>query len=265
MSEGVVVAELDGRPVAAGELQALALTNYGHFTTMLVEDGRVRGLGLHLARLERDCATVFGVRPDPGRVRELVRRQAPARGAVVVRVTLFDPGMDLGSVGGPADPRVLVTARPAGSGAPGAVRVRTAGYRRDLPEVKSVALFGVLRQRRLAQQAGFDDALFVDAEGGLTEGTTWNVGFLRDGEVVWPQGEYLTGTAMTLLRGACGGEFARVGRELAGVDAVFATNATTGVRAVAAVDGREFDVREAEAAGLARLRAAYLEVPGDPL
>ncbi|MFD8480008.1 aminotransferase class IV [Kitasatospora sp. NPDC059673] len=259
------MAELDGRPVAVGELQGLALTNYGHFTTMLVEDGRVRGLGLHLGRLERDCEVVFGVRPDRERVRELARRQAPARGAVVLRVTLFDPAMDLGSVGGTASPRVLVTARPAGSGVPGPVRVRTVPYRRDLPQVKSVALFGVLRQRRLAQQAGFDDALFVDAAGALTEGATWNVGFLRGGEVVWPQGEYLTGTAMTLLREACGGEFSRVGKELAGVDAVFATNATTGVRVVSAVDGREFDVREAEAAGLARLRAAYLELPGDPL
>ncbi|MFI9788193.1 aminotransferase class IV [Kitasatospora sp. NPDC051984] len=255
-------AELDGRPVTVGELQVLALTNYGHFTTMLVEDGRVRGLGLHLARLERDCAAVFGVRPDREWVRELARRQAPARGAVVVRVTLFDPAIDLGSVGGPAHPRVLVTARSAGSGVPGATRVRTVRYRRDLPEVKSVALFGALRQRRLAQQAGFDDALFVDEAGGLTEGATWNVGFLRGGEVVWPQGEYLAGTAMALLRQECGGSEERVGRELAGVDAVFATNATTGVRAVAAVDGREFDV---EAAGLARLRAAYLEVPGDPL
>ncbi|MFJ5925776.1 aminotransferase class IV [Kitasatospora sp. NPDC092948] len=262
-------AELDGRPVVAAELQALALTNYGHFTTMVVEDGRVRGLGLHLARLERDCLAVFGVRPDAGRVRELVRRQVPARGAVVVRVTLFDPAIDLGSVGGPASPRVLVTVRPAGSGVPGALRVRTVAYRRDLPEVKSVALFGVLRQRRLAQRAGFDDALFVDGEGGVTEGATWNVGFLRGGEVVWPQGEYLKGTAMTLLQEVCGGGEERVGRELAGVDAVFATNATTGVRAVGTVDGREFDAgatgATGAAAGLARLRAAYLEVPGDPV
>ena len=32
-------------------IESLALTNYGHFTTMRVEDGRVRGLGMHLDRL----------------------------------------------------------------------------------------------------------------------------------------------------------------------------------------------------------------------
>ncbi|WP_282206474.1 aminotransferase class IV [Kitasatospora fiedleri] len=254
------MAELDGRPVTAAQLQVLALTNYGHFTTMLVEDGRVRGLDLHLERLERDCAALFGVRPDRERVRGFARRAVPAAGAVAVRVTVFDPAIDLGSIGGKAEPRVLVTARPAGSGVPGPIRVRTARFERELPEVKSVALFGALRQRRLAQQAGFDDALFVDRDGGVTEGGTWNVGFLRGGEPLWPRGAYLAGTAMALLRGACGGAEERVGPELAGVDAVFATNAAVGVRPVAAVDGRAFDT-----AGVARLREAYLAVPGERL
>ncbi|WP_099907596.1 aminotransferase class IV [Streptomyces sp. TLI_171] len=253
------MAELDGRPVTAAQLQALALTNYGHFTTMVVEDGRVRGLGLHLARLERDCAALFGVRPDLERIRQFARRQAPPAGAVTVRVTLFDPAIDLGSIGGKAEPGVLVTVRPAG-GAAGPLRVRTVRFERELPEVKSVALFGVLRQRRLAQQSGFDDALFVDADGAITEGGTWNVGFLRGGDLVWPRGAYLAGTAMALLRGVCGGVKERVGPELAGIDGVFATNAAVGVRPVAAVDGREFPVD-----GAARLREAYLAVPGEPL
>lgn len=70
------MAELNGRPVGADELQALALTNYGHFTSMRVEDGRVRGLALHLERLARDCRAVFGAELDTGRVRELARRAA---------------------------------------------------------------------------------------------------------------------------------------------------------------------------------------------
>lgn len=37
------MAELNGVPVHADELQTLALTNFGHFTTMRVEAGRVRG------------------------------------------------------------------------------------------------------------------------------------------------------------------------------------------------------------------------------
>ncbi len=85
------MAELNGEPVEPAQLQNLALTNYGHFTSMRVDDGRVRGLSLHMARLQRDCRTLFGTDLDPERVRELARRAAPATGSTTVRVTVFDP------------------------------------------------------------------------------------------------------------------------------------------------------------------------------
>jgi branched-subunit amino acid aminotransferase/4-amino-4-deoxychorismate lyase len=87
-------AELDGRPVSPHEWQTLALTNYGHFTTFRVDSGRVRGLTLHLDRLDRDCRAVFGVPLAPDRVRDLVRRAAPAGATATVRVTVFDPDID---------------------------------------------------------------------------------------------------------------------------------------------------------------------------
>lgn len=74
----VPVMELNGRPVSTGELAGLALYGYGHFTTMLVTDLRVRGLDLHVERLSRDCATLFGTELDIPRVRELARRSARA-------------------------------------------------------------------------------------------------------------------------------------------------------------------------------------------
>ncbi|MEK8144253.1 aminotransferase class IV [Streptomyces sp. M10(2022)] len=71
------MAELNGEPVEPSQLQTLALTNYGHFTSMRVDEGRVRGLSLHLERLRRDCRSLFGVDLDLQRVRELARRAAP--------------------------------------------------------------------------------------------------------------------------------------------------------------------------------------------
>jgi hypothetical protein len=65
--------ELDGGPVSAADATALALHNYGHFTTMRVADMRVRGLGRHMDRLIRDCKILFDVELDVGRVRRLVR------------------------------------------------------------------------------------------------------------------------------------------------------------------------------------------------
>ncbi|MFD9127909.1 aminotransferase class IV [Kitasatospora sp. NPDC059571] len=255
------MAELDGRPAEPAQLQALALTNYGHFTTMRVEDGLVRGLALHLDRLARDCRVLFGAELDPERVRAYARRAAPASGAAVIRVTVYDPALDVGTIGAPAHPRVLVTVRPAGPAVLGPLRVRTVRYERDLPEVKGVGLYGALHHRRQAQAAGFDDALFTDRTGAISEGGTWNAGFVRDGAVLWPQAAHLPGTTMRLLQSLGPWRGAEV-RSAEGMAAGFATNAAIGVRPLAAVDGVALPpvhpVVEA-------LRTAYAALPGDPL
>lgn len=65
--------ELNGVPPTVDQITVLALTNYGHFTTMLVDDNRVRGLSLHLDRLARDCRELFDTTLELDRVRDLVR------------------------------------------------------------------------------------------------------------------------------------------------------------------------------------------------
>lgn len=182
--------ELDGRPAGEDALAALALTNYGHFTTLLVEEGRVRGLDLHLQRLIRDCRLLFDTALDPDRVRDLARRAAPRSGRRIIRITVFDPALNLATIDADARPRILVTARPAPEADPGPLRVRTAVHRRDLPEVKSVALGPALRLRRRARREGYDDVLFTGADGEVLEGGTWNIGLVREGRVVWPGETY---------------------------------------------------------------------------
>ena len=258
------MAELNGIPIGLDQLQTLALTNYGHFTSMRVEDGRVRGLALHLERLARDCRAVFGVELDTDRVREFARRAAPVGGAAVVRVTVFDPALDVTHVGGDARPQVLVTVRPAGSLPLGPLRVRSAEYVRDAPEIKSVGLFGSLRQRRAAQRAGYDDALFVDGGGRVSEGGTWNIGFVRaSGEVVWPEADCLAGTTMELVKRvhACTTAPVRLA-ELADYEAAFATNVAIGVRAVADIDGVTLPSGHPV---IDLLHERYMAIPGDLL
>ncbi|MFD0267666.1 aminotransferase class IV family protein [Streptomyces sp. NPDC127106] len=261
------MSELNGVAVGVRELQALALVNYGHFTTMRVEDGRVKGLALHLERLRRDCRTLFGAELDGERVRGLARRVAPGRGAVTVRVTVFDPGLDLGRPVTAGDPQVLVTVRGAGGAEPPPLRVRSTPYVRDVPEVKSVGLFAGLHHRRQAQLHGFDDALFVDAGQTVSEGATWNVGFVEGGQVVWPDAECLDGVTMQLLKqvhphGSRGVRLA----DVAGFEAAFATNAAMGVRAVRAVDAVELPGSGSGSGSLIdALRDAYAAVPGELL
>ncbi|MFH0243201.1 aminotransferase class IV family protein [Streptomyces sp. HK10] len=255
------MAELNGEPVGPDALQALALTNYGHFTSVRVEQGRVRGLSLHLDRLVRDCRAVFDTDLDPERVLEFVRRAAPRTGACVVRVTVFDPALDLGRIGSDAHPHVLVTTRAAGSLPLPPLRVRSAVYTRDMPEVKSVGLFGALRHRRAAQRAGFDDALFVDGRSMISEGGTWNIGFVRGGQVVWPEAECLAGTTMRLLQQVHTSVSAPVGlADVTGFDAAFATNAAIGVRAISRLD--DLPLPDTHPL-IEELRKEYTEVPGD--
>ena len=49
--------ELNGVPATLDQIKSLALTNYGHFTSMHVEDQRVRGLSLHMQRFARTAGS----------------------------------------------------------------------------------------------------------------------------------------------------------------------------------------------------------------
>ncbi|KJS56219.1 aminotransferase class IV [Streptomyces rubellomurinus] len=258
--------EIDGAPADPARLAALGLLNYGHFTTLRVEAGGVRGLALHLDRLERDCRALFAAELDRAAVRERIRAVLPADGApVIVRVTVYDPALGLERPSAPAAPALLVTTRPAPAAEPGPLRVRTVAYRRELPEVKHTGLFGLVHHRRQAQLAGFDDVLLTEADGLVVEGATWNVGFLDGDRLVRPEGPSLPGVTEALLAGAYRGPQTRrpVRRdELGGYQAAFAVNAGAGLRPLAAVDGTAFDTAHPL---LAELRAAYRGVAAEPV
>ncbi|MFJ4919836.1 aminotransferase class IV family protein [Streptomyces sp. NPDC088725] len=255
------MAELNGRPLGLEQLQTLALTNYGHFTSLRVDEGRVRGLALHLDRLVRDCRVLFGVDLDTERVLGLIRRAVPPHGATTIRVTVFDPATDLGRPSAAVDPQILVTERAAGALPLPALRVQSATYARDTPEVKSVGLFGSLRARRTAQLNGFDDALFIDGDGLIAEGGTWNIGFFDGDHVIWPDADCLEGVTMKLLQKV---HAHRVGPvtidDLPSMQAAFATNAAIGLRAIAQINENHLSVDHSI---IEILRKEYNGIVGD--
>jgi branched-subunit amino acid aminotransferase/4-amino-4-deoxychorismate lyase len=257
------MAELNGRPVTLDEIQTLALTNYGSFTSLRVDDGRVRGLAMHLERLARDSRILFGVDLDAEHVRELIRRVAPADGSTTIRVTVFDPSTDLGHPDRATDPQILVTQRPAGALPLPPFSVQSTLYERDLPEVKSVGLFGSLRHRRAAQRNGYDDALFVGTEGVISEGGTWNIGFSDGDQVIWPDAEALPGVTMLLLQRVHEHRIARIKlSDVGAMQAVFATNAAIGVRAIVRINDVQYP---ADHPVLDILRKEYMDVPGEAI
>ncbi|MFJ3975166.1 aminotransferase class IV family protein [Streptomyces sp. NPDC090021] len=255
--------ELNGAPADLEAVKALALVNYGHFTSMRVDDQRVRGLSLHMERLQRDCRAVFATELDMDRVRECVRRAVAGHdGSFVVRVSIFDPALDMGHPSSAATPHVLVTSRPTGQLPMPPMRVQAVPYVRDVPAVKHIGLFGALHARRAAQLDGFDDALFYGPDDLISEGGTWNVGFIdREGSVIWPKAEVLPGVTMALLQQQHEHTVTHVTREAAhGMQAAFATNTSIGVRAISTIDSTPFPT---EHPVLAALREGYQAAPGD--
>ena len=244
-------------------LRKLALVGYGHFTSVRIDDQFARGIDLHLERLVRDCRIVFGTELDPERVRGHLRQAvAEAMGALVARVTVFDPELEVGRPADSGCPSVLVTTREAGPMPSPPLRVGPVEYVRDLPRVKHIGLFGALHARRSAQRAGFDDALFHGPDGTVSEGATWNVGLIRGGEVVWPQADALPGVTMALVRRSGHRHVtARVTLpDLQDAEAAFATNTAIGVRALSAIGATHFPVDHPL---LREMRRAYQADPGE--
>ena len=250
---------MDGLPVDPAEMRALAFAGLAHFTTVLVEEGGVRGLDRHLARLVTDARTLFDADLDTDLVRRRIREaivDEPAR--VIVRVTLFDPALTLERPGADAHPRLLVSPRPAGSGSAAPLRLRSVVFGRQYAEIKHTGLFGSLYERRLAQRAGFDDAVFVDERGAFSEGPTWNLGFVDDaGEIVWPDGDALGGVTRDLIASVVPGRASRV-TSLMGMTAAFTTGSGAGIRPILSIDDATF---ETEHPRFAEIREAYARIP----
>lgn len=238
----------NGHRASADEL-AGALVNYGHFTSLQVRGGAVQGLDLHLRRLRQGTEELFGSTLDGTQVQAWMQAALQAEGVAdaSLRVTVFSRAFDFRQPLQPVPVDVLVAVAPPASAPSSPRRVCSVHYQREQPHLKHVGTFALFQHRRQALQAGFDDALFVDAHGLVSEGTTWNVAFARNGEVVWPQASALRGTHERLLQAGWGGAPALEAvslEQLGGFDAAIGLNAT-GVWPIAGIDGYRFAESEA--------------------
>jgi 4-amino-4-deoxychorismate lyase len=192
----VLTVELNGRAPEPAELHRIAVAPYGHFTRMQVRGGRVRGMALHLARLDDGNEAFFGRRGDVEdelRLRGLIRHALGGVRDASVRVA-YVPS-DTGR------PDVLVSVGDPGDDSPGPpLRVRSEVYQREWPEQKHASTMGLRYAQRRAQAAGYDDALFLGPDELVREGSMWNVAFWDGEQVVWPQAPVLKGVTMVLLQ-----------------------------------------------------------------
>lgn len=265
---GAMELSVDGLPATLEQLAHVALVNYGAYTSFGVEDGGVRGLDLHLERLETEAVELFGEPVGEARLRELMGNAVGDRQACWLRVSLFSPEIGPRTPDWTGRPRVMIAASPPPPPLADSVRVQIQSYGREAPHLKHVATFGLIRARRLARSDGFDDALFVDADGRVSEGSLWNIGFISGSDVVWPQAPMLAGVAQALVqRGLAGSGLTgrtapvQVG-DIGNFDGAFLCNSATPACAVAAIGAHALATSPEM---IDRIRAAWASNPVQPI
>lgn len=251
------------------DLETVASVNYGHFTAIAVYPEGVRGLTPHLERLDRDARIVFGHGLDGDMVRERVHQAIQGHELPVnVRVTAFARNASSRNLVGLEPPDIVITVRPMHHRPSTPPRVRTSVFSRYLPEVKHVGTFSLFHEIRQAQQAGYDDVLFVEADGRISEGSVWNVGFYDGSKVIWPDAPALPGVEMTLLRaglrtlGVADERRAVFLSDIGSFRSAFESNAIAGPTLIGAIDDVTYEP-DPELADL--LEQARQAVPLEPL
>jgi len=178
--------EVNGRAADQAAVSLLEYEGWGHFTAMQVRGGRTRGLDLHLSRLHVAHQEIYGRELSGQEVCDRIRHALGGRDDASVRVYGYWAGLIV-TVRGPQDmPR-----RPHA--------MTAVQFQRPLARLKHVGSWGRGRFGEAALAAGFDEGLLVDETGRISEGTITNVGFWRDGRVIWPEAPKLDGITMLIL------------------------------------------------------------------
>ncbi|SCF76918.1 aminotransferase class IV family protein [Streptomyces sp. Ncost-T10-10d] len=255
-------AEFDGHPATEADLRIPAFLNYGHFTAMQVRDGKVRGLALHLARLDSANQELFERGLDGERVRELIRHALDSAGVrdASTRVYGFPSPGGTGTT-------VMVTVREPAQKSAAPHALMSVPYARTVPHIKRPGEFGQTYYARLAARAGFDEALLTTPDGAVTEGSITNIGFWDGTSVVWPEAPSLLGITMALLEQELPGAGLESVRRpvtldgLAAFRSAFITN-SQGIAPVRRIDDTEFTVDEEL---MRRIGQAYDGAPWDTI
>ncbi|WP_395360492.1 aminotransferase class IV [Streptomyces sp. YH02] len=245
--------EIDGAPATDPGLLAALMTGFGHFTAMQVRDGRVKGLDLHLDRLDRATRELFGRELDGKHVRALITGALETSGQrnASVRVYAYP------------DVRLAVTvAAPAPDGPGAPQRLTTVEYSRPAPQIKHLGGFGQSYHREAARRAGYDEAVLTSPYGEIAEGAVTNIAFWDGTSVVWPSAPCLHGITMALLEPRLESVRRPVTlADLSGYRAAFVTNSRS-IAPVTAIDEVTFAVDEEL---MERVYSAYDSVEWDEL
>jgi branched-subunit amino acid aminotransferase/4-amino-4-deoxychorismate lyase len=248
--------EIDGRSATAEQLWEVS--GFGHFTAMQVRGGRVRGLDLHLRRLDDSCRELSGSPLDGELVRRLIRHALAEDVDVTVRAYVYHA--DAGT-------SVMVVVLPPGLPPTSPQRLMSVDHVRPVAHIKHAGGFAQTFYGRAARAKGYDDAVFTTPDGLIAESTIANIGFFQGAGVVWPDAALLRGITMQLLDRHLAMHGTRSRHEpvrLADVstyDGAFLAN-SRGLAAVSEIDDQKLPVADIQ---MVSLTDVYETIPWDEI
>ncbi|MGQ3214402.1 D-amino-acid transaminase [Shinella sp.] len=223
-----------------------------------VQQGFIVDMTRHLDRLDRSLGEIRIRPPMPraalaGIMREVLRRNRVVNGMVYLQVTRGRAKRDHVFPSPEVRPTLIVTAKAlnpavnAAKYAAGIKAVTVADNRWGRVDIKTVGLLPNVLARQQAKEAGAQEAIFVDADGNVTEGGATNLWIVdRDGKLVTRPADH------AILRGVTRTTLLDVAEKI-GIDVeerrftvadmleareVFITGATTICLPVVSIDGQ---------------------------
>ncbi len=251
---------MNGQKPSVRDLRHPAAINYGHFTSMQVRSGKVRGLQLHIERIERSHVELFGTPLDIEMVLDCMRLAVSEMADCYLRTVLYES--ERGTTA------VMTVQRPAVRPSDTPISLLPVEYQRSIAHVKHVGTFSKIYQAVVAERAGFDDAVHTTTDGLISETTGANIGFWDDaGRVVWPTQPSLPGITWHLLEPALAQRGVESVREpvsvsdVAGMREAFLTN-SIGIAPVGRIGDHEMGDPSVI---VDLLRLTYDEIPWDAM
>ncbi len=192
---------LNGRSIRSSELTNLAFSGFAHFTALQVRNRQIKGLDLHIERLRHASLELYGRALADELVRSYIH-SAITSGPLdqSLTVTIYSPKGEFTTESMNIEPAILIRTNLPTNGPTGPLRLALTNHERPLAHIKHVGEIGKTYFLHEAVRRGFDDALFVDQNGHISEGTIWNVVFWDGETIIWPKANMLKGTMMAMVQ-----------------------------------------------------------------
>ncbi len=240
------------------------VTGDGCFEVLMARPGEVFALEPHMERLARSAAAMGIPVPTPGRVEAAIMAVAgTVREESILRVTWTAGRGPLSSARLDSEPTLVVAAQPLGNRAPSA-EIAVVPWTRNptgaLSGVKSTSYGENVRALDYARSHGAGEALFLNTQGRVCEGTGSNIFVVSGDQVLTPplsEGCLAGITRLLLIAVKQVTERPISQRELLDCNEAFLTSTTRGVQPISAIDGRALGTGPTTQSCIAAFSAIY--------